>query len=358
MAEKVYFIKTGQNPSAEALEQGVRKLLEQFDITSCIEDKDRVAIKIHFGEPGNITHIPAVCVRPVVETIKRQGGEPFLTDTCVLYKSPRDNAIGHLKAAEDHGFTYQNVGASVIIADGLIGSQETEVEIPGILFDKVSIAQAAMEADALMVLSHVTGHLGCGLGGAIKNIGMGLSSRKGKLRQHSVMKPEVNRDDCTGCGNCARWCPESAISLDDGIAVIDPKICIGCGECVTACRFDAIAYDWSVESAELQKRTAEHALGAVINKQGKTAFINFCVAVTKDCDCFGTVQSKVVQDIGLLASVDPVAIDTASLDLILKAEGHTLESVSYAHLDAREQLIHGEKIGLGSVSYTLIEVKA
>jgi len=185
---------------------------------------------------------------------------------------------------------------------------------------------------------------------------MGFASRKGKLRQHSVMKPAISEKYCTGCQTCIKWCPVDAISMQGDVAWIDSKTCIGCGECITVCRFNAVKFDWKVDSNELQKRIAEHALGVAVEKSGKIGYINFLISVTKDCDCFAVKQEPVIPDIGILASKDPVAIDAASLNLIRQKMGETLPEISYPNVDPWAQIRHGEEIGLGSADYKLVEL--
>ncbi len=356
MKSKVFFLPALREEPVKETQRKIRTLLDAAGIGSRVRAHDRVAVKLHFGEPKNDTSIPPDYVRPVVEAVRSLSGEPFLTDTCVLYKSVRDNAITHLRFAADRGFTLGKTGAPVIIADGLNGSDEKTVAIPGRIFKEVSVASGARDADSLIVLSHVTGHLATGLGGAIKNLGMGFASRKGKLRQHAVLKPEVTRETCTGCGACAEHCPADAITLIGGKAAIDPGTCIGCGECVTVCRFDAITHDWNRDSVDLQQRMAEHALGVVTGRQDRAVYLNFILSVTKDCDCMPFRQKPILPDIGILAGTDPVALDAASLDLILKRSGKELTDQSYPGLDGRAQIQHGAEIGLGNMDYELIEI--
>ncbi len=357
MASQVYLTRVDQGEKKGHVAEKVVALYRHANLCEGIDDNDLTAIKMHFGEKGNDTHIPPDWVRPVVSEIKKRGGKPFLTDTCVLYKSQRDNALDHLRLAHEHGFTIDKTGTSVVIADGLLGGAEKEVKIPGEIFQKVALSTVALEANALVVLTHVTGHIATGMGGAIKNIGMGFASRKGKLRQHSVMKPAISEGKCTGCEVCIHWCPEDAIAMNGKAARIDSKKCIGCGECLVVCRFNAVKYDWRVSNVDLQKRMTEHALGAVISKHGKVGFLNFIISVTKDCDCLSGPQKPIIPDIGILASTDPVAIDSASIDLIHRTTGKALTDLSYPHIDPWVQIHHGEKIGLGSMDYELVPVQ-
>jgi len=353
---KVYFIPASEDEGRERVTAKVRTLVEKAGLESRIGPKDLVALKIHFGEKGNTTHIPPEYVRPVVEAVKRKGGKPFLTDSNVLYRSERDNAVDHLVLAASHGFTVENIGAPVLIADGLLGSAEKEVEIRGQLFQKISVSATAAEAGAVVVLTHVTGHMNSGLGGAIKNLGMGFASRKGKLQQHSTMKPSVSPKRCTGCQVCIRWCPADAIAMAGPVALIDGNKCIGCGECITVCRFDAVKHDWRASSMDLQKRMAEYALGMVSGHDGKIMGLNFVLSVTKDCDCLNGTQTPVIPDIGILCGEDPVALDAASLNVIEAKTGKKLMDLSYPEIDPWIQIRHGEAIGLGSSTYSLVEV--
>ncbi|HHS14332.1 MAG TPA: DUF362 domain-containing protein [bacterium] len=354
--EKVYWIKIHDQESSIIRAEKVRRLIERSGMLNGFESEDMVGIKLHFGEKENDTHIAPAWVRPVVEELKKRGAKPFLTDTCVLYRGQRHNAVDHLMLAYRHGFTVKNLGAPVLIADGLLGNNEREVAVAGELFQRVALASAALEANGLVVMSHVTGHISTGMGAAIKNLGMGFASRKGKLRQHSVMKPAVSPKKCTGCGVCIEWCPADAIRMDGDKAVIDEKKCIGCGECLTVCRFHAVKHDWRMNERELQQRMAEHALGVVKGREKKISYLNFLTSITKDCDCFGKKQDPVIPDIGILAGRDPVAMDMAGLDLIERLTGKQLEAYSYPDTHPRWQIEHAEKVGLGSCRYELVEV--
>jgi uncharacterized Fe-S center protein len=310
-------------------------------------------VKIHVGEQRNTGHVAPEIVAVVVGRIRQLGASPFLTETSTLYKGCRSNAIDHLMHAFAHGFTLDKVGAPFIMADGLFGNTELEVPIPGTLFKKVNIAREVAFADSLVVISHPTGHPGMGMGACLKNVGMGLSSRIGKLRQHSSVKPYVDAGSCTFCMKCIKWCPVDAIVERDSKAFIVSERCIGCGECLAVCRFDAVRYNWGTESAELQKRVAEHALGAVIDKREKCLYLNYLTDMTKECDCYGERQERLLPDVGVLASRDPVAIDQATLDLTRERFGQSLAEKGWPGLDATVQLDHAEAIGLGCRRYEI-----
>jgi uncharacterized Fe-S center protein len=352
----VYFRILPEQSSVAEKVSAMKKLLAVSGVDRIIEKQRKIAIKVHVGEDVNTTYVPPQISKAVVILVKKKGGLPFLTETQTLYKGRRMNAVDHLNLAFEHGFTYKNVGAPFIMADGLYGDSEIEVSIKGEVYKKVSIAREALSADGIIFVSHPTGHLKTGLGATIKNIGMGLSSRKGKLRQHSAIKPFIKPDKCTFCQKCMRWCPEDAIVEKSKKAYIQVTKCIGCGECLAVCSFDAVQYNWGIESEELQRRVVEHALGIVNEKRGKLFFFNCLFSMTKDCDCWNERQVPVIPDIGILASDDPVAIDQATLDFTGQRNKKNLSKKSYPHLDPEVQLAYGEKLGLGIRAYELITV--
>lgn len=357
MSAKVYFIPVQDALPASEQAKAMAKIFDAAGAAQTIGRNDFVAIKIHVGEKKNTTHVKPELVKELVVKAKALGGQPFLTETSTLYKGERENAVKHILHAHSHGFGIENTGAPFIMSDGLAGNTEYEVEINGQLHQTVKVAREIVAADSLLVVSHPTGHPAAGLGACLKNIGMGLSSRMGKMRQHSAMMPEVASKACQFCQKCIKWCPQDAIIEQNGKAFIVAEKCIGCGECLAVCRFDAVKYDWNAESGFMQQSMAEHAYGAVIGKPGKCFYFNVLIDMTKDCDCFSVKQSKLIPDIGILASSDPVAVDKATLDLTAKAHGKTLAELSYAQLDAMVQISHAAKIGMGSLDYQLVTVE-
>ena len=233
---------------------------------------DLSAIKLHVGEPGRTPLPDPSLVPPLVRRIRGRGAHAFLTDTAVLYRSRRDNAVEHALVAHEHGFSVEAAGAPFLPADGLDGREELEVEVGGRHHRVVSIASAILHARSLLLLTHATGHLGTGLAGALKNLGMGCCARKAKLRQHHGHQPRIDVGACTACGTCAEWCPSGAITVED-VAAIDGAACIGCGECIAACRDGAVEFDWKIMGIELQERIVEHAAAVVRGKPGKLACV-------------------------------------------------------------------------------------
>ena len=354
MKEKVYFIKIKDKEDDHLVCRKLKKAIEEKDFFSFIDSKNLVAVKTHFGEKGSTGYVRPLYFSMMGELIKRKRAVPFLTETSTLYSGKRANAADHITLACDHGFTYEETGLPIVMADGLLGNEEIDVDIPGKLYKKVKIAALFVKTQALILVSHFTGHLVAGFGGALKNMGMGCASRKGKLNQHSTAKPSIKKKACTGCAECIKWCPQNAISLVDNKADINNSMCIGCAECLAVCRFDAVGYNWSVTYADLQRKVVEHALGVAVAKKGKIIYINFLNRITKDCDCMGG-SDIVVPDIGVLISYDPVALDAASLDLVEQKAGEKFSQITYK-IPYKVQIEYAKEIGFGSPDYELIEI--
>jgi uncharacterized Fe-S center protein len=353
MASTVYFQPVKDGAAAEGIAEAVGKVYAACGGPGKIASEDFVAVKVHVGEKNNDTYVPPAVCRILGKMIMERGGQPFMIETSTLYKGERENAVRHFIHAQRQGFTFEATGLPFLSADGLSGNSETEVAIPGKLNATVKIAREILVSDALVSVAHVTGHLGAGFGATLKTLGMGLASRMGKMRQHSSMHPRIKTEACTFCKKCIAWCPEDAIVEKNGKAFIIADKCIGCGECVAVCRFEAVEYDWGVESADLEKHMAEHALGAIQHMREKCVFINVACNMTRDCDCMGFKQTKIIPDLGILASTDPVAVDQASMDMIKKAHGKDLAGLAFPHINGQIQLDHGEAIGLGSTRYEL-----
>lgn len=353
MKEAVYFLGKGSNQDDGQFCRKIKKAIIEHDFLSFISPKDFVAIKTHFGEAGSDGFVRPLYLKMLGEMVREKQGYPFLTETSTLYRGERSNALDHIRLAHSHGFGFDQVNLPLIMADGLIGDEEVEIETRGKMFSRVGIARLLVKSQALILVSHFTGHMVSGFGAALKNMGMGCASRKGKMIQHSTAKPSIKESKCTGCGECVRWCPQDAISLVGNIARIDRQKCIGCGECLATCRFDAVGYNWSATYENLQKKMVEHALGVRESKKGKIIFINFLTRITRDCDC-AKGFNRVSPDIGALISFDPVAIDSASIDLVEKILGKKWSQVTY-NIPCRVQIEYGAEIGVGNPDYELIE---
>ena len=355
---KVYLSRTSNGESSDSLQRKLKTLLGDSGILKGVSKNDYVAIKLTVGERENKSYLKPQYARSIVESIKEKKAVPFLTDTNVLYHGKRQNAIDHLETAHGHGFTLENTGAPLIIADGLFGRSVRDVEINKDYIKSAKIALAALESDFIFGLSHLTAHMLSGFGGAIKNVGMGLANKAGKQIQHSSVKPKVKKGYCAACGLCVAECPAGAIEIKTGTAQIDPKTCIGCAECLIACKFDALTISWETDCARLQARMAEYAYAAIYDKvkAKKCAFVTFATKISAECDCMDGEYPVVADDIGILASEDPVAIDKASFDLVLAQKGFDPFKKKHPVTHPEEQISHAAKIGLGSAEYELVEV--
>jgi uncharacterized Fe-S center protein len=353
-------------------------LLDRADLKGKIGEKDLVAIKLHFGEKGNTGYVRPIFLRRVVDRVKQCKGKPFLTDTNTLYTGSRSEAVSHMITAVENGFAESVVNAPILIADGLRGNSAVKVRIDKPIFKTVSIAREIYLSDALITVTHFKGHELSGFGGALKNLGMGCASREGKLSQHSAISPKVNGKACKGCETCLTWCAQEAISmlsLQSGVeaklgnAFIDPKKCVGCGECILSCPSGAIEIQWNESIPIFQKKMVEHAYGAVQKKKAKVLYLNFLIQISPACDCYGYSDAPIVNDIGILSSADPVAIDQASVDLVNGEAGNRTSKLQknwnpggdkfravYPEVDWNIQLAYAEEIGMGTRKYELMKI--
>ncbi|NUO09011.1 MAG: DUF362 domain-containing protein [Candidatus Brocadia sp.] len=354
MKSKVYFIKVENGEGVSSVAQKTRQLFDFAGFSDAIQKNDMVAVKTSFGEKGNVGHLKPPIIKAVVDKVKDYKGKPFLIETNTLYVGRRTNAVDHIAHAHEHGFSYENIGAPIIIGDGLLGEHDVQVEINQKLCKYAYVAGVARAANAIVSIAHATGHLATGMGATLKNIGMGLSSRGGKLAQHSGVIPQILKKRCNTCGVCGRWCPVGAIKMGEQYAIIDPKICIGCGECLSVCQFNAVKIAWDESTINLQKKVAEHCLAILKGKTGKVVFFNFLTHITKHCDCMDKPFEPDIEDIGILASRDPVAIEKATTDIIKDHTGKDFFKEAWPNIDYTIQISYAQEIGLGSMDYELV----
>lgn len=364
---KVYFTDL-RTHGGVTLPNKLKKLIDKAGMGQIDFDGKFAAIKIHFGELGNLAYLRPNYAKVVADYIAQKGGKPFLTDCSTLYVGSRKNALDHLETAYENGFSPFSTGCHVIIADGLRGTDEALVPVEGGEHVKeAKIGRAIMDADVVISLNHFKGHELTGFGGALKNLGMGCGSRGGKLEMHSAGKPFVVQEDCVGCGVCRKNCAHSAITITDKKAFIDENKCVGCGRCIASCFKDAIVSPSDESNDILNKKIAEYTKAVV---QGRPAFhISLVVDVSPNCDCHAENDLPIVPDVGMFASFDPVALDKACADACNRAP-----MVPGSHLAERRQathdhfinnhpttdwtvcVAHAQKLGLGSEEYELIEV--
>jgi len=360
---KVFFFDYAKE---ESVLSGIKNLCEQSAILEMIPKDGSVAVKLHMGELGNITYIRPVFVRRVVDIVKQAGGIPFITDTTALYPGGRGTESKYLSTAASNGFVKESIGAPVVIADrdGHDGiSVPLKSTVDGCELKDVEIATRIYESSFLLVLSHVKGHMLSGFGGAIKNLAMGCVTKKSKSEQHRKNPPLLDDSKCDGCGACIKICPVDAITIEDGKAKRDSEKCIYCSTCLFECPSKAIF--WETYSKELFQKYLAHAAYAVLHKfEGRIGFINFVQDITPYCDCAAPAGKPVVPDIGILASLDPVAIDKASMDLIdqsptiLSSRHLTPPDIlgKMHNLDSLVTLKVAQRLGMGKLDYEMVTI--
>ena len=373
-------------PVGTSLLEKLRRLCLAAGIRQLDMEGKFVAIKMHFGELGNLAFLRPNYAKVVADLCKEQGGMPFLTDCNTLYPGSRKNALEHLTCAQLNGFWPMTTGCQVLIADGLRGTDEVEVPVPNGEYCKTAkIGRAIMDADVFISLTHFKGHESTGFGGAIKNIGMGCGSRAGKMEMHSSGKPVVNQALCISCGECRKNCAHDAISFVDyngenkpgsraerknakKRAIIDHNKCVGCGRCIGACPEDAVKAGQDEANTVLNYKIAEYTYAVI---HGRPNFhISLVIDVSPYCDCHAENDIPIVPDVGMFASFDPVALDQACADAVNRqpvVSGSVLSEKEHCHHDHftdthpdtnwESCLEHAVKMGMGSREYELIEVE-
>ncbi len=390
---KVYFCDLHTH-MGNGLPNKLKRLIKAAGIGQIDFENKFVAIKMHLGEPGNLSYLRPNYARAVVDVVRELGGKPFITDCNTLYVGGRKNALDHLDSAYANGFNPFQTGCHTIIADGLRGLDEVEVPVKGGEYVKnAKIGRALMDADVVISLTHFKGHEQAGFGGAMKNLGMGGGSRAGKMEQHAAGKPSVSQKRCIGCRQCEKICAHSAFSFDQThehefangkvrevhVASIDHSKCVGCGRCIAVCNQDAIRPDYNQAAEVLNYKIAEYTKAIV---DGRPCFhISLAIDVSPNCDCHDENDKPIVEDIGFFASFDPVALDQACIDAVQAAaalpdteythmhdkleeageldEAHANDKFHITHPDTdwKSCIDHAEMIGIGTHEYELIRVK-
>ena len=365
---KVYFTDMHTELEDSLLDKFGR-LIDAAGIESIDMDKKLVAIKTHFGELGNLAFLRPNYSKVIADKVSSKGGIPFLTDCSTLYPGKRKNAVEHLNTANLNGFNPISTGCQVIIADGIKGTNDIEIPVKGKYVRTAKIGREICDSDVLITLNHFKCHELTGFGGAIKNIGMGCASKRGKMELHTSGKPMVKEEKCTGCKKCLTACAHSAITVEKKTS-IDHDKCVGCGKCIGMCPFDAISVGMDEAMDIICYKIVEYSAAVLSGK------LNFHVSVIADvspfCDCHKENDLPIIPNVGMLASFDPVALDKACVDLAQKQpmiSGSRLHKNSKGkkpddifkctHPDTKWQstFAHAEKMKLGSTNYELVDVK-
>ncbi len=357
----------------------IRRLLERTGFAGSVVGGELTAVKIHFGERGVTGHVQPLMLQPILDELIRAGARPFLTDASTLYVGQRGEAVSHAMQAARHGYDPLLLGAPVVIADGLKGAAQVALPVPGGRhFQEAYIAEAIAEADLLVSVNHLKGHELAGFGGALKNLGMGAASKQGKMHQHITTGPKVDIAACKGCGACVGICAAQALALADALdgglegrrhVQLDLAACRGCGACFLACKNGGLTIDWQTDVQGFLERMMEYAAALLLSRPKPSLHVTFVTSVTPDCDCMGFSDAPICPDIGVLASLDPVAIDQAGVDLVNQAEplwpSHLPSGLKPGQdkflalrpgLPPALGLDYAEALGLGSREYELVSV--
>lgn len=355
MKSKVYYSSMKCKFTDSPLNK-IKRLMNRCGAEKIYEKDDLTAVKVHFGELGNTAYLRPIYLRPVIENLKRFGAKPFLTDTNTLYVGMRTNSVDHLHNAYWNGFGYSSLQTPIIIADGLRGELHEDIPVPnGVIFKTAKIASVIADSDKLFVMSHFKGHEMTGFGGALKNAAMGCASRAGKMDMHSSVRPVVDPHKCTACGRCKTYCQSDAINISKTAFITDK--CVGCALCISVCPEKAIDTDFNLACDELQQRVAEYAAAVHAHYSKPPVYINVLTDIGPCCDCRGGNDEALVRDLGFMASLDPVALDKASYDLVVKTAGRDVFKETWTHLDPMDIFKHTVKIGFGSLDYEVETIK-
>jgi uncharacterized protein len=369
---KVYFTNLRTDPRHNLLDK-MEQLVKKAGISTIDFNNRFAAIKIHFGEPGNVAYIRPNYAARMANLLRSLGAKPFLTDSNTLYSGRRSNAVDHLQSAMENGFNPISAQCQVIIADGLKGLEYREIEINGKYCKAPKIGTAVADADIIISMSHFKGHEQTGFGGALKNLGMGCASVGGKMELHSASQPMINTQNCTSCGICVKYCAHDAVHLNaDHKAEIDYGNCVGCGQCIALCQFSAAVVGENDTAEHVCYKIAEYTKAVIKDKPN--FHISFIMNVSPECDCWNHNDAAIVPDLGILASFDPVALDKACADMVINApivsiNNQLAQNNSESHLEGVDKfhLLHpdtnwlaglqyAEQIGIGTMNYELINI--
>ncbi|MDH6535686.1 DUF362 domain-containing protein [Parabacteroides sp. 52] len=368
---KVYFTNLRTTPSSNLLTK-LERLIKKAGIENIDFKNQFVAVKLHFGEPGNLAYIRPNYVARLVSVLRELGAKPFLTDCNTLYSGGRSNAVDHLQSAIENGFNTLSAKCVVIIGDGIKGTDYREVPTGGELCPTAKIGAAIVDADVIISVNHFKGHEQTGFGGALKNLGMGCASVGGKLELHAASQPVITEKNCVGCNICVKHCAHDAVHLNaNRKAVINLDQCVGCGQCVALCQYNAAVLGEDDTSERLNYKIAEYTHAVLMDKPH--FHISFIMNVSPECDCWNHNDAAIVPDLGIAASFDPVALDKACADMVIQApvlaNNRITDTCSHEHMEGTDKfhllhpetswqsgLEHAEKLGIGTQQYELITV--
>ncbi len=371
---KVYFAsaRVGKWRYKDSLPGKLQRLLDEAGLAGYFGPDEWVAIKTHFGSEGAHRVVRHVFLAKVVQSLKALKARPFVTDTV------RIKGLDYLHVANENGINHLSVGAPVVIADGLYGNDNIMVK-SGEILGEIAVASLIYDVPAMVVCSHVKGHINAGYAGAIKNIAMGgvSSSHRhcgwkcGRGAMHTIGEGKLvwDSEKCTLCYQCEEVCPLDCISFKDDTLTWDNERCWRCGRCTRVCPDGGLTLPGD---DQLFMKSLAEASKAVLGtfKPNKVIYINFLTEIQPECDCMPAAEVPVIQDIGILLSDDIVSIEQASIDMLLKEKPLPSSLAETEQIKAGEDVflkLHGkpyilqveeaERLGLGSREYELVEMK-
>jgi hypothetical protein len=387
---KVWYSPGGATVWPEALPCKAKDLFYEAGFDKMIEPGDSVAVKIHCGEWNRTACLRPELVAAIVEEVKKCGGEPFVTDTTTLtyfLTNSRTNGPLAMETANRHGFNPASLGCPYVIADGYYGIDDVRVELPeGNILKDSYVARALAQADVCINLAHGKGHPFTAMGACIKNFGIGGQSKRGKYQTHlafwgepedALGWPKVNEEACPGKSGCPYWkmcedsCEQEAITVMEDTMKFDYDKCCQCFACVVTCMFSGHETlginDEFFPICQIAMSDSAMAVQKTF-KEDKIGYMIYAVDVAPECDCFPWADISIVPDVGIFASHDLIAIDTAFADMVdsypitpksraeqlgLKPGEDKFKAIN--GFTPRIQLKSGEKTGvMGQMDYELI----
>lgn len=365
---KVYFASSRSKKwkYSDSMPGKLENLLKKTDLSLFFEKNEWVAVKTHFGSEGAHRIVRPVFLRKVVESVKASGAKPFVTDTV------RIKGLDYLEVANQNGINHLSVGAPVVLADGLYGNDNIIVKAGNIL-KEIAVSSVIHDVSAMVVCSHVKGHIQAGYGGAIKNVAMGgISSQHrhggwkcGRGAMHTIGEGDLiwNKQKCTLCHQCQEVCPLEAITFSEDVFSCNQDICWRCGRCTRVCPSNALTIP--SDDNRFMQALAEAAKAVLSTfKPQKVLYINFLTEIQPECDCMPSADVPVIQDQGIMISDDIVAIEQATIDMLLKskplpqsaAQENETDDVLFSlwHKPYKIQVEAAEELGLGNSKYNLI----